>query len=67
MSLFLPTSADIPPNKIFEAVEEATDIGAAIAVPVNCQRVLEYFGYSKDNLKSVNFDGVSAAAGLSIS
>ncbi|KAJ7738239.1 hypothetical protein DFH07DRAFT_779059 [Mycena maculata] len=26
--------------------------GAAIGIPPNCQRVLEHFGYNKDNLKS---------------
>ncbi|KAJ7431192.1 hypothetical protein B0H11DRAFT_2262281 [Mycena galericulata] len=43
--------------EIFEAVELLTDTGATLGVPVNAQRILEYFGYSKANLKSVNFDG----------
>ncbi|KAJ7500824.1 FAD/NAD(P)-binding domain-containing protein [Mycena galericulata] len=43
--------------EIFEAVEVLTEIGAALGVPVNAQRVLEHFGYSKANLMSVNFDG----------
>ena len=48
----------IPPQ-IFESAEKKTEVGAALGVPLNAQLVLEYLGYSKDNLKSVNFDGVS--------
>ncbi|KAJ7439403.1 FAD/NAD(P)-binding domain-containing protein [Mycena galericulata] len=44
--------------EIFEAVEVLAEIGAAISVPVNAQRVLEQFGYSKANLDSVNWDGL---------
>ncbi|KAJ7089954.1 hypothetical protein C8R44DRAFT_990801 [Mycena epipterygia] len=43
--------------QIFESADEIAQIGAAIAMPINCQRVLEHLGYSKENLKSVNFDG----------
>ncbi|KAJ6461626.1 FAD/NAD(P)-binding domain-containing protein [Mycena vulgaris] len=42
--------------QIFESAKVTSEIGAAIAVPVNSQRVLERFGYSRENLKSVPFD-----------
>ncbi|KAJ7794223.1 hypothetical protein B0H13DRAFT_2393454 [Mycena leptocephala] len=42
--------------QIFESTEELHEIGAAIVVPLNCQRVMENFGYSKDNLKAVIYD-----------
>ncbi|KAJ7080935.1 hypothetical protein B0H15DRAFT_953290 [Mycena belliarum] len=44
--------------QIFESAEVVEEIGAAIAIPVNSQRVLERFGYSKENLKSVPYEGV---------
>ncbi|KAJ6580733.1 FAD/NAD(P)-binding domain-containing protein [Mycena capillaripes] len=44
--------------QIFESAEIKTEIGAAIVVPVNSQRVLERFGYEKDNLQSLDFVGV---------
>ncbi|KAF7335579.1 FAD/NAD(P)-binding domain-containing protein [Mycena venus] len=43
--------------QIFESTEGLQDIGAAITVPLNFQRVMEHFGYSKENLKAVNWDG----------
>ncbi|KAF7323687.1 FAD/NAD(P)-binding domain-containing protein [Mycena kentingensis (nom. inval.)] len=46
--------------QIFEAAEEAAEIGAAIVVPVNAQRVLEYLGYRKENLDFVVYDGTEA-------
>ncbi|KAJ6479565.1 hypothetical protein C8R45DRAFT_1005474, partial [Mycena sanguinolenta] len=46
--------------QIFESAEKKTEVGAALGVPLNAQLVLEYLGYSKDNLKSVNFDGIEA-------
>ncbi|KAF7349852.1 FAD/NAD(P)-binding domain-containing protein [Mycena venus] len=45
-------------HHIFESAEVKAEIGAAIVVPVNAQRVLEHFGYEKANLQSVNFVGV---------
>ncbi|KAJ6560804.1 FAD/NAD(P)-binding domain-containing protein [Mycena vulgaris] len=44
--------------QIFESAKVTSEIGAAIAVPVSSQRVLERFGYSRENLKSVPFDAV---------
>ncbi|KAJ6489421.1 hypothetical protein DFH09DRAFT_1053935 [Mycena vulgaris] len=44
--------------QIFESAKVTGEIGAAIVVPVNSQRVLERFGYSKENLKSVPFDAM---------
>ncbi|KAJ7831960.1 FAD/NAD(P)-binding domain-containing protein [Mycena leptocephala] len=46
--------------QIFESAEMKAEIGAAFVATLNCQRVLEHFGYSKDNLNSVNFDGIVA-------
>ncbi|KAF7342569.1 FAD/NAD(P)-binding domain-containing protein [Mycena sanguinolenta] len=46
--------------EIFEAVERKTEIGAAFVATLNTQVVLEYLGYSKENLHSVNFDGTVA-------
>ncbi|KAJ7121683.1 FAD/NAD(P)-binding domain-containing protein [Mycena epipterygia] len=54
--------------QIFESADKLAEIGAAISVPINCQRVLEHLGYSKENLNSVNFDGLvrfDAASGES--
>ncbi|KAJ6560872.1 FAD/NAD(P)-binding domain-containing protein [Mycena vulgaris] len=44
--------------QIFESAKVTSEIGAAIVVPVNSQRVLERFGYSRENLKSVPFDAM---------
>ncbi|KAF7360978.1 MFS domain-containing protein [Mycena sanguinolenta] len=44
--------------QIFESAEKKTEVGAALGVPLNAQLVLEYLGYSKDNLKSVDFNGI---------
>ncbi|KAJ7050628.1 hypothetical protein C8F01DRAFT_1377394 [Mycena amicta] len=46
--------------QIFEAEAEASEIGAAIVVPVNAQRVLEHLGYRKENLAAVEYDGTEA-------
>ncbi|KAJ7785086.1 FAD/NAD(P)-binding domain-containing protein [Mycena maculata] len=43
--------------QIYESAEFKTEIGAALGVPVNAQRVLEELGYSKENLKSVVNEG----------
>ncbi|KAJ7692941.1 hypothetical protein B0H17DRAFT_513189 [Mycena rosella] len=42
--------------QIFESAAVTAEIGAAIVVPVNSQRVLEKFGYSEENLRAVHFD-----------
>jgi hypothetical protein len=34
------------------------EVAAGLSVPVNAQRVLENLGYSKANLKGVNYEGV---------
>ncbi|KAK7002374.1 FAD/NAD(P)-binding domain-containing protein [Favolaschia claudopus] len=44
--------------QIFESAETKTEIGAAIVVPLNAQRVLEYLGYKKENLKSVDLSSM---------
>ncbi|KAJ7692944.1 hypothetical protein B0H17DRAFT_1200265 [Mycena rosella] len=44
--------------QIFESAAITAEIGAAIVVPVNSQRVLEKFGYVQENLKAVHFDAV---------
>ncbi|KAF8176722.1 FAD/NAD(P)-binding domain-containing protein [Mycena galopus ATCC 62051] len=45
--------------QVFEASEIKTEIGAGIGVQVNALRVLEHFGVSRDNLKGVNYDGIT--------
>ena len=40
------------------------EIGAAITVQANAMRVLEHWGYEKDNLQGVDFFGVSAYLGF---
>ncbi|KAJ7788861.1 hypothetical protein B0H14DRAFT_2627840 [Mycena olivaceomarginata] len=44
--------------QIFESAEVKIEIGAAIVVAVNARRVLEHFGYEKENLRSVDFVGI---------
>ncbi|KAJ7306968.1 FAD/NAD(P)-binding domain-containing protein [Mycena albidolilacea] len=44
--------------QIFESAEVKIEIGAAIVVAVNAERVLDHFGYDKENLRSVDFVGV---------
>ncbi|KAF7296980.1 FAD/NAD(P)-binding domain-containing protein [Mycena indigotica] len=43
--------------QIFEAEREFTEIGAAIIVPLNAQRVLEKLGYAVENIKPVQYLG----------
>ncbi|KAF8143883.1 FAD/NAD(P)-binding domain-containing protein [Mycena galopus ATCC 62051] len=43
--------------QIFEASEIKTEIGAALGVPLNAQRVLDHLGYSRENLKGDPFSG----------
>ncbi|KAJ7870428.1 hypothetical protein B0H13DRAFT_2556265 [Mycena leptocephala] len=43
--------------RIFEADELKAEVAAGLSVPVNAQRVLENLGYSKANLKGVNYEG----------
>ncbi|KAJ7775337.1 FAD/NAD(P)-binding domain-containing protein [Mycena metata] len=43
--------------QIFEAADAIEEVGAAIVVPLNAQYVLKSFGYSRENLNSVNFYG----------
>ncbi|KAJ6540993.1 FAD/NAD(P)-binding domain-containing protein [Mycena vulgaris] len=43
--------------EIFETSLMNKEIGAAITVQVNAMRVMEYFGYNKDNLKGVDLFG----------
>ncbi|KAJ7023169.1 FAD/NAD(P)-binding domain-containing protein [Mycena alexandri] len=46
--------------QIFEASDVIEEVGAAIVVPLNAQCVLKTFGYSKENLNSVNFHGIES-------
>ncbi|KAF7374505.1 FAD/NAD(P)-binding domain-containing protein [Mycena sanguinolenta] len=43
--------------QIFEASDNKTEIGAALAVPRNALRVLDHLGISRENLKGVAFFG----------
>ncbi|KAJ7661965.1 FAD/NAD(P)-binding domain-containing protein [Mycena polygramma] len=43
--------------EVFESSLMNKEIGAAITVQANAMRVLEYFGYEKDNLRGVDFFG----------
>ncbi|KAJ7437270.1 FAD/NAD(P)-binding domain-containing protein [Mycena galericulata] len=43
--------------EIFESSQMNKEIGAALTVQANAMRVLEYFGYEKENLKGVDFFG----------
>ncbi|KAJ6562125.1 FAD/NAD(P)-binding domain-containing protein [Mycena capillaripes] len=52
--------------QIFESAEIKAEIGAALVATTNSQRVLEHFGYLKDTLNAVNFDGASIVSGPSI-
>ncbi|KAJ6526255.1 FAD/NAD(P)-binding domain-containing protein [Mycena vulgaris] len=44
---------------VFEASEIKTEVGAGIGVQVNALRVLEHWGLSRENLKGVNYDGIT--------
>ncbi|KAJ6562115.1 hypothetical protein B0H19DRAFT_992113 [Mycena capillaripes] len=50
--------------QIFEAAEINAEIGAALAVTLNSQVILEHLGYSKDKLNGVNFDGFEKFDGI---
>ncbi|KAJ7846137.1 FAD/NAD(P)-binding domain-containing protein [Mycena leptocephala] len=55
--------------RIFEASQIKTEIGAGVGIPRNALRILKLFGYSRDNLKAVDFDGTvvfDAKTGTSI-
>ncbi|KAJ7501491.1 FAD/NAD(P)-binding domain-containing protein [Mycena galericulata] len=43
--------------QIFDSAHDISEIGAAIVVPRNGARVLEHFGYDKQNLNGVNSEG----------
>lgn len=45
-------------NQVYETAEFKTEIGAALGIPLNAQRVLEEFGYCKENLKTVDHEGI---------
>ncbi|KAJ7184991.1 FAD/NAD(P)-binding domain-containing protein [Mycena filopes] len=51
--------------QIFEASDVIEEVGAAIVVPLNAQRVLQSFGYCKTNLNSVDSLGVSLDQSIS--
>ncbi|KAJ7814421.1 hypothetical protein B0H14DRAFT_1419408 [Mycena olivaceomarginata] len=44
--------------RIFEASQIKTEIGAGVGLQRNVLRILKHFGYSRENLKPVNFDGL---------
>ncbi|KAJ7025775.1 FAD/NAD(P)-binding domain-containing protein [Mycena alexandri] len=43
--------------RIFESAQMKAEIGAGIGIPRNAVRILKHFGYSKEHLKAVDFDG----------
>ncbi|KAF8176118.1 FAD/NAD(P)-binding domain-containing protein [Mycena galopus ATCC 62051] len=43
--------------QVFEASPTNTEIGAGVGVHANAVRILKQFGYSRDNLKPVEFEG----------
>ncbi|KAJ7683664.1 FAD/NAD(P)-binding domain-containing protein [Mycena rosella] len=45
--------------KVFETSEIKTEVGAGIAIQFNAMRVFDHWGLSKDNLKGINFDGLT--------
>jgi hypothetical protein len=49
-------------TQIFEASQIKTEIGAGVGIPRNALHILKLFGYSRDNLKAVDFDGVRSLA-----
>lgn len=51
--------------KIFDSAHDISEIGAAIVVPRNGARVLEHFGYDKQNLNGVESGGVRSFALMS--
>ncbi|KAF7374343.1 FAD/NAD(P)-binding domain-containing protein [Mycena sanguinolenta] len=55
---FQPTSACSDVLQVFEASQTKTEIGAGLGVQGNAQRILKQFGFSRDNLKPVDWDGV---------
>ncbi|KAJ7767135.1 FAD/NAD(P)-binding domain-containing protein [Mycena metata] len=46
--------------KIFETSEIKTEIGAGIGIQVNALRVLEHLGVSREKLKGVYYNGITA-------
>ncbi|KAJ6507712.1 FAD/NAD(P)-binding domain-containing protein, partial [Mycena vitilis] len=44
--------------RIFEASQIKTEIGAGVGLQRNALGILQRFGYSRDNLRGVDFDGV---------
>ncbi|KAJ7679210.1 FAD/NAD(P)-binding domain-containing protein [Mycena polygramma] len=46
--------------RIFEASQIKTEIGAGVGLQRNALRILHRFGYSSDNLKAADFDGLVA-------
>ncbi|KAF8148128.1 hypothetical protein K438DRAFT_2027558 [Mycena galopus ATCC 62051] len=44
--------------QIFESAKVKAEIGAAIFIPMNSQRILDHFGYDKERLSSVDFHGI---------
>ncbi|KAJ6561818.1 hypothetical protein B0H19DRAFT_1233683 [Mycena capillaripes] len=45
--------------RIFEASQIKTEVGAGVGLQRNALRILQHFGYSRDNLRSVDFDGIA--------
>ncbi|KAF7336979.1 FAD/NAD(P)-binding domain-containing protein [Mycena venus] len=43
--------------QVFEASQNKTEVGAALGVPLNALRVLDYLGFSKEYLKGVPLSG----------
>ncbi|KAJ7767165.1 FAD/NAD(P)-binding domain-containing protein [Mycena metata] len=57
-------------SQIFESAQMKDEIGAGISIPRNAVRILKRFGYSKEHVKPVDFDGVEifdAKTGIGIS
>ncbi|KAF7342630.1 FAD/NAD(P)-binding domain-containing protein [Mycena sanguinolenta] len=45
---------------IYESSENETEIGAGLGIQTNALRVLQRFGYARENLKPLDFDGVTS-------
>ncbi|KAF7374344.1 FAD/NAD(P)-binding domain-containing protein [Mycena sanguinolenta] len=43
--------------QVFEASQTKTEIGVGVAVQGNAQRILQQFGFSRDNLRPVDWEG----------
>ncbi|KAJ7234185.1 hypothetical protein B0H12DRAFT_1143088 [Mycena haematopus] len=55
--------------QVFEASRKNAEIGAGVGVQVNAQRILKQWGFSRENLKPVDFDGAvvfDAKSGIGI-